>query len=197
MFYFVSYLDYNTHKITLHDFTQERDKVTNLLKDVATNFIRRENGESRIDTCFVKDEHEMTHDGYYLILSAEHNWVIELYKRTTSIVSGWFMNGADVIIEKVGRYGVAETTLYLPIHTTNSGAITKPHFDNIQTEVNYGNVLAELKEKQQSLTIQGCAIYPNKLAHYVPYFSEDEISESISCDYSEYESSSDEDSSMW
>jgi hypothetical protein len=197
MFYFVTYLDYDTHKITLHDFTENRNNVTNLIKCVAENFIRRENGESRVETCFVKGQDEMNIDGFYLVLSGEQNWVIDVYKRNTNVISGWFVNGADVVIKNIGRYAVSETSLDLPSHTSSTTSITKPHFDNIQTEVNFSNVLEELKQKQKTidLSIQG-----KKISHYiplVPYFSDDDISESLPSDYSYYDSSSDEDSTMW
>jgi len=133
------------------------------------------------------------HDVY----TDQDEWVIDVYKRNTNVISGWFVNGADVVIKNIGRYAVSETSLDLPSHTSSTTSITKPHFDNIQTEVNFSNVLEELKQKQKTidLSIQG-----KKISHYiplVPYFSDDDISESLPSDYSYYDSSSDEDSTMW
>ena len=152
MFYFVTYLDLITLKIRLYEYTQSKNQVEELLNNVAINFIRTENGERRVNTAYVEKIEDIQEDGYYLICSKEVPNVIDVYYRKTNVVSGWFLNGADISVDKVGRFSVSETSLNLPSEVEQTSTkVIKPQCQNQQLSFSFSNVLNELKERYKEV----------------------------------------------
>ena len=174
MFYFVTYLDLITLKIRLYEYTQSKNQVEELLNNVAINFIRTENGERRVNTAYVEKIEDIQEDGYYLICSKEVPNVIDVYYRKTNVVSGWFLNGADISVDKVGRFSVSETSLNLPSEVEQTSTkVIKPQCQNQQLSFWSKNQKSLLSEYiKQELEADERIILKNK--HFValiPYWA--------------------------